>query len=47
MKMNLREIEWSDMDVIHLAQNKDQWRDFVKKIMNLMFHKFGGGEVLE
>jgi hypothetical protein len=24
--MNLREIEWDDMDRIDLAQDRDQWR---------------------
>jgi hypothetical protein len=26
IKMNLREIGWSGMDWIDLAQNRDQWR---------------------
>jgi hypothetical protein len=35
IKMNLREIGWSGMGWIDLAQDKDQWRDLVNMIMNL------------
>jgi hypothetical protein len=35
IKMDLREIEWGDMDWIDLAQNRDQWRAFVNAVMNL------------
>jgi hypothetical protein len=35
IKMDLRYIEWSDMDWINLAQDKDQKRDLVKMVMNL------------
>jgi hypothetical protein len=35
IKMNLREMEWDDMDWIDLAQDKDQWRDLVNTVMNL------------
>jgi hypothetical protein len=31
----LAEIGWEDVDWIHLAQDRDQWRVLVKKIMNL------------
>jgi hypothetical protein len=34
-KMDLREIGLGDMDWIHLAQDKDQWRDLVNMVMNL------------
>jgi hypothetical protein len=27
--MDLREIGWDGMDSIHLAQDRDQWRDFM------------------
>jgi hypothetical protein len=27
--MDVREIEWSDMDWIQLAKNRDQWRALV------------------
>jgi hypothetical protein len=33
IRMDLREIGWGGMDWIDLAQ--DQWRAFVKKVMNL------------
>jgi hypothetical protein len=34
--MDLREIGWSCMDWIDLAQDRDQWRALVNTIMNLM-----------
>jgi hypothetical protein len=34
IKMDLREIEWGDMDWIHLTQDMDQWRVLVNVIMN-------------
>jgi hypothetical protein len=37
IKMDLREMEWDDIDWIHLAQDKDQWRVFVNRVMNLLF----------
>jgi hypothetical protein len=33
--MDLREIGWSGMDWIDLAQNRDQWRVLVNMVMNL------------
>jgi hypothetical protein len=33
--MELREIGWKDVDWIHLAQDKDQWRALVNTIINL------------
>jgi hypothetical protein len=39
--MDLREIEWDDMDCIDLAQNRDQWR-LVNTVMNLRFQKMLG-----
>jgi hypothetical protein len=33
--MDLREIGWSGMDWIHLAQDRYQWRAFVNTVMNL------------
>jgi len=33
--MELREIGWEGVDWIHLAQNSDQWRDFMNTVMNL------------
>jgi hypothetical protein len=35
IKMDLREIGWSGMDWIDLAQDRDHWRDIVNKEMNL------------
>jgi hypothetical protein len=35
IKMDLREIVWGDMDWIHLAQERNQWRALVNTVMNL------------
>jgi hypothetical protein len=35
IKMDLREIEWDDVDWIELAQDRDQWRALVNTVMNL------------
>jgi hypothetical protein len=35
IEMDLREIEWVDMDWIDLAQDRDQWRALVNTVMNL------------
>jgi hypothetical protein len=35
IKMGLREIGWSGMDWIDLAQDRDQWRALVNMVMNL------------
>jgi hypothetical protein len=35
VKKDLREIGWDGMDWIALAQDRDQWRALVKKVMNL------------
>jgi hypothetical protein len=35
IKMNLREIGWDGVDLIDLAQDRDQWRALVNKVMNL------------
>jgi hypothetical protein len=35
IKMDLREVEWDDMDWIDLVQDKDQWRALVSAVMNL------------
>jgi hypothetical protein len=32
---DLREKGWDGMDRIHLAQDRDQWRDLVNVVMNL------------
>jgi hypothetical protein len=35
IKMDLREIEFRDVDWIHLAQDRDRWRALVNTVMNL------------
>jgi hypothetical protein len=35
IKLNLREIGWDGMDWIDLAQDRDQWRALVNKLMNI------------
>jgi hypothetical protein len=35
IKMDLREIWWEVVDLIHLAENKDQWQALVNTVMNL------------
>jgi hypothetical protein len=35
IKIDLREIGWDCMDWINLAQDRDQWRALVNKVMNL------------
>jgi hypothetical protein len=39
IKMDLRETGWDGMDWIELAQDRDQWRAFVKTMMNFRVHK--------
>jgi len=33
--MGLREKQWEDVDWMHQAQDRDQWRDLVNLVMNL------------
>jgi hypothetical protein len=35
--MNFTDIAWEDVDWIHLAQNRIQWRAVVKTAMNMGF----------
>jgi hypothetical protein len=35
IKMDLREIEFGDVNWIHLAQDRDRWRAVVNTVMNL------------
>jgi hypothetical protein len=35
IKMDFKEIGWGDMNWIHLAQSRDQWRALVNTVMNL------------
>jgi hypothetical protein len=37
IKMDIREIEWDDMDWINLAENRDQWRALVNTVRDLWF----------
>jgi hypothetical protein len=39
--MNNKEIEWEDVDWIHLVQDKDWWCDLVNLVMNLGSTKTG------
>jgi hypothetical protein len=39
IRIYLREIGWEGVVWIHIAQDKDQWRDLVNTAMNLRFHK--------
>jgi hypothetical protein len=34
IRMDLREIGWSGMDWINVAQDRDQWRALVNTVMN-------------
>jgi hypothetical protein len=34
--MDLREIGWDGMDLIELAQDRDQWRALVNTVVNLL-----------
>jgi hypothetical protein len=35
VKIDLREIEWSGMDMIGMAEDRDQWKALVNTVMNL------------
>jgi hypothetical protein len=35
IKIDLREIGWGGMDWVDLAQNREQWRTLVNRVMNL------------
>jgi hypothetical protein len=35
IKTNLEETGWKGVDWVHLAENRDKWRDFVNTAMNL------------
>jgi hypothetical protein len=42
IKIGLREIGWVGMDWIVLAQDRDQWRALVNRVMNLRIPKNAG-----
>jgi hypothetical protein len=35
IEMDLKEIEWDDMDWIDVGQDRDQWRALLNTVMNL------------
>jgi hypothetical protein len=35
--MDLREVGWEGVDLMHLAQDRDQWRAIVNMVMNREF----------
>jgi hypothetical protein len=35
IKMDIKEVEWKDVNQINLAQDRDQWRSLVNTVMNL------------
>jgi hypothetical protein len=37
MNMDLRDIGWGGMNLIDVAQDRDQWRALVNTVMNLRF----------
>jgi hypothetical protein len=42
IKMDLIEIGWGAMDLINLAQDRDQWRELVNMVMNLWVPEIAG-----
>jgi hypothetical protein len=37
IRMDLGEVEWSDVDWIGLAQDRNRWRALVNSVLNLWF----------
>jgi hypothetical protein len=35
IRMDLMEVGWKDVDWIHIAEDRDQWRAVVNNLMNL------------
>jgi hypothetical protein len=35
IRINLREVEWGDVDWIGLAQDRNRWRALVNSVLNL------------
>ncbi|KAJ4439479.1 hypothetical protein ANN_07603 [Periplaneta americana] len=46
IKMDLKEVGYDDRDWINLAQDRDQWRAYVKAAMNLRLPSISGGRLL-
>jgi hypothetical protein len=44
--MDLRGIEWSDMDRIDLAPDRDQWMAIFNTVMNFRVHKLLGSSLV-
>jgi hypothetical protein len=42
IKMDLREVGWSNIDWIHLTQDRDQWQVLVNTVINLRLHEIFG-----
>jgi hypothetical protein len=38
---------WEDVDCIHIAQDKGEWRAFVNTVMNLFFPEKAGNLLIE
>jgi hypothetical protein len=36
MKLDLKELGWEGMECTRLARDRDRWRAFVDKVMNLL-----------
>jgi hypothetical protein len=43
--MNLKEVGWEDVDWIHLAQHRDQWRALMNMVMNLLQVPYNAGNL--
>jgi hypothetical protein len=42
IKMDLREIGWDGVVWMDIAQDRDQWRALVNKVLNIRVHKMLG-----
>jgi hypothetical protein len=42
IKMHLGEIGWDGVDLIDMAQDRDQWRALVNTVLTFGFHKMLG-----
>jgi hypothetical protein len=49
IRLDLEEMRWEAVDLIHLTQDKDQWWALVNTVMNLRvsYKAGGGGEFLD